>query len=224
MNKYYADIQSIDESIGKILQTLKEEGLDENTIVIFTSDHGCHFRTRNTEYKCSAHESSIHVPLIIQGPGFDNHRKVPELVSMIDIFPSLLDYLGLPIPSTTQGRSFIPLLRDETSRNEWNNEVFIQISGSAVSRALRTPEWTYVALAPGVDFRRNPGSQRYRDYQLYNNRADPAQLVNFAGRVNMRTPTQRLLHWIGERSVPEVTAHLRQRLIQRMVEAGEASP
>lgn len=96
--------------------------------------------------------------------------------------------------------------------------------GSAVSRALRTPEWTYVALAPGVNPQQNPGSLHYQDYQLYNNRGDPNQLVNMAGRINMRVPSKRLIHYIGERSVPEVTEHLRQRLIQRMVEAGEAAP
>ncbi len=224
LDKYYGDIKAIDDSLGRILKTLKEENLDENTIIIFTSDHGCHFRTRNDEYKCSGHESSIHVPLIIQGPGFDNCQKIPELVSMIDVVPSLLDYLDLPIPSTIQGRSFIPLTHDEMARKEWHNEVFVQISGSAVARALRTPEWTYVALAPGVDVHRNPGSLHYRDYQLYNNRADRTQLVNLAGRVNMRVPSKRLLHYIGERTVPEITAHLRQRLIQRMVEAGEAPP
>jgi len=95
--------------------------------------------------------------------------------------------------------------------------------GSAVSRALRTPEWTYVAPAPGVDFQQKPGSLHYREYQLYNNRGDPNQLVNIAGRINMRVPSKRLIHYIGERSVPEVTEHLRQRLIQRMVEAGEAA-
>lgn len=225
LNKYYGDIKAIDESLGRIFQTLKEENLEDETIVIFTSDHACHFRTRNAEYKCSGHESSIHVPLIIQGPGFDRHQKIPELVSMIDVFPSLLDSVGLPIPSTVQGQSFLPLVRDPEAHKKWPNEVFIQISGTGgVARALRTSEWTYVALAPDADVHRFPGSMRYRDYQMYNNRADPAQLVNLAGRVNFRVPTDRLVHFIGERAVPEVTAHLRERLIERMVEAGEARP
>lgn len=77
--KYYGCIAKIDEAVGTILGTLEELGLDENTIVVFTSDHGCHFRTRNTEYKRSAHESSVHVPLIIQGPKFNHSRAVTEL-------------------------------------------------------------------------------------------------------------------------------------------------
>ncbi len=224
LNKYYGDVKAIDESLGRIFKTLKEQNLDDNTIVIFTSDHGCHFRTRNQEYKRSPHESSVHVPLMIQGPGFNNSQVIPELVSMIDVTPTILDRLGLPVPSSMQGRSFLPLTHDEKAREEWPNEVFIQISESETARALRTPEWTYVALAPEANPAHDPGSLHYRDYQLYNNRADPAQLVNMAGRLDARWPTKRLLHYAGNRSMPEITDHLRQRLIERMVQAGEERP
>ncbi len=214
---YYGDIKSIDDSLGRIFSTLKEQNLEDNTIVIFISDHGCHFRTRNTEYKRSPHESSIHVPLLIKGPGFNNSGTVAELVSMIDVMPSILDMLGLTIPSTVQGQSFIPLLTDAGAREAWQNEVFIQISESETARALRTPEWTYVALAPRA---RGASSLHYRDYQLYNNRADPAQLVNLAGR----TDPPGLVHYVGDRSMREITGHLRSRLIERMVQAGEVRP
>ena len=224
LEKYYGDVKAIDESLGRIFKTLKEQNLEDNTIVIFTSDHGCHFRTRNQEYKRSPHESSVHIPLMIQGPGFNNRQIVPELVSMIDVTPSILDLLGLSIPSTMQGRSFIPLLHDEKAREEWSNEVFIQISESETARALRTTEWTYVALAPEANPVGDSGSLHYRDYQLYNNRADPSQLLNLAGRLDTRWPSKTPLHYIGERSMPEITAHLRERLIERMVQAGEARP
>lgn len=214
---YYGDCKAIDESFGRILATLKEQNLDNNTIVIFMSDHGCHFRTRNNEYKRSPHESSIHVPLMIQGPGFNNSRIIPELISMIDITPSLLSLLGLPIPSSVQGRSVMPLLNDPAARAQWRNEVLVQISESEVARALRTDEWTYVALSPQSNPGRDPGSTHYQDYQLYNNRADPAQLFNLTGRSGAE-------HYLGDRSIREITTQLRQRLIALMVEAGEQAP
>ena len=220
LDKYYGDIKAIDESLGRILKTLKEQNLDENTIVIFTSDHGCHFRTRNAEYKCSGHESSIHVPLIIQGPGFDNSQTISQLVNIIDIAPSLLDIAGAPIPSFMMGRSLLPLVHDAAARAAWPNEVFVQISESQTARALRTPEWTYVALADQPHATQYPGSLHYRDYQLYDNRADPAQLFNLCGRVD----PPGIVHYAGDRSMRQITAHLRQRLIQRMVEAGEPRP
>lgn len=217
---YYGDVKAIDESMGRIFKILKEQKLENNTIVIFTSDHGCHFRTRNTEYKRSPQDSSIHVPLMIQGPGFNNSLKIDQLVSMVDVMPSILDALGLPIPSSVQGRSFIPLMHNDKARELWRNEVFVQISESETARALRTPEWTYVALAPDANPFRDSGSMYYRDYQLYDNKADAAQVINLAGR----SDPPELVHYIGDRSIREVQDHLRNRLIEIMVEAGEKRP
>lgn len=217
---YYGDCKSIDESMGRIFQTLREQNLEDNTIVIFLSDHGCHFRTRNTEYKRSPHDSSTHVPLLIQGPGFNSGRKVSELVGLVDVAPTIIDILGLPIPTVMQGRSFLPLLNDSETRAAWRNEIFIQTSESEIARALRTPEWTYVALAPDADSRSSGESMNYRDYQLYNNTTDPAQIVNLAGRAD----PPRLLHYGGGRSMRQITDDLRERLLARMEEAGEPRP
>lgn len=217
---YYGDCKSIDESMGKIFQTLREQNLEDNTIVIFLSDHGCHFRTRNAEYKRSPHESSIHIPLIIQGPGFNNSLKISEMVSLVDITPTLLSVLGLPVPASMQGTNFLPLVSDPAARAAWRNEVFVQISESQTARAIRTPEWTYVALAPDTDTRTDSGSMAYRDYQLYNNFADPAQIINLAGR----SDPPGLVHYAGNRSMRQITDELRERLLARMEEAGEPRP
>ncbi|MCL5005347.1 MAG: sulfatase-like hydrolase/transferase [Acidobacteria bacterium] len=217
---YYGDCKSIDEFVGTILRTLAEENLLDNTVVVFMSDHGCHFRTRNTEYKRSPHESSIHVPLIMQGPGLNQSRKVEGLVSMIDIAPTLLDAVGVPVPDSMKGRSFLPLINRTEERESWGNEVFIQISESMVARALRTDQWTYCVADPNLPGWKYPSSNKYVEYQMYNLAADPHQLLNLAGR---HDPPQ-LVHHGGDRSLPEVAAHLRERLIARIVEAGEDAP
>jgi arylsulfatase A-like enzyme len=217
---YYGDCKSIDESMGRIFQALRQQNLEDNTIVVFLSDHGCHFRTRNDEYKRSPHESSIHVPLLVQGPGFDNSRRISEMVSLMDVAPSLLAAASVPIPPSMQGRNFLPLLDDARARASWRNEIFIQISESETARALRTPEWTYVALAPDANTDSDSGSAAYRDYQLYNNAADAAQIVNLAGRAD---PPE-LVHYAGGRSIRNITDELRERLLARMEEAGEARP
>ena len=201
---YYGAIQRVDESVGQILQTLRERHLEDNTIVAFVSDHGCHFRTRNTEYKRSPHESSIHVPLLMQGPGLNLGRKVTQLGGMIDLMPTLLDAAGIPAPAGVQGRSMLPLLHSPEAREQWPEEVFIQISESCVGRALRTDRWTYCVLDPDAH-RNQPNSSRYQEYQLYDLAADPHQIINLAGRSEYR----------------EISAHLRQRLLTRMQEAGE---
>ncbi len=179
---YYGCLKTIDEAVGEIRSTLQETGLDRDTIVVFTSDHGCHFMTRNTEYKRSGHDSSVRIPLVMKGPGFGGGQKVDELISMVDLMPTLLAGAGLRLPDSVQGTSTMGLVSGK--RREWRNEVFVQMSEFWVARALRTPEWTYVAAAPreGVQHRAAPNARRYSAFQLYDNQGDPNQLVNLAGR------------------------------------------
>ncbi len=216
---YYGDIKSIDECVGTVLKTLAEENLEDNTIVMFISDHGCHFRTRGRAYKQSPHESSIHIPLIFQGPGFNQSRKVSEVVSMVDVAPTLLEAAGVQVPSSMAGHSFRPLIHQSAGREKWHNEAFVQISGPMIGRALRTAEWTYCIADPDAGHR-VPNSMHYREYQMYNLGADPHQLLNLAGRRD----SPKLVHFNGDRPLPEVADHLRQRLIARMVEIGEQAP
>ncbi len=211
---YCGAVKSIDDSVGEIRKTLAERGLEDDTIFLFLSDHGCHFRTRNAEYKRSPHESSIHVPLVVQGPGFDRSLEIPELTSQIDITPTLLSAVGVPVPASMQGRSFMPLLDRKTQ--DWPNEVYVQISEVGTGRALRTPEWTYAVMAPGSGHASTAASDHYQEEYLYNLAADPHQLMNLAGRRDDRA----LVHGL---SVPpqQAAAELRERLLAKMVEAGE---
>lgn len=211
---YCGAVKSIDDSVGEIRKTLAERGLEDDTIFLFLSDHGCHFRTRNAEYKRSPHESSIHVPLVIQGPGFDRTLETPELTSQIDVTPTLLSAAGLPVPASMQGRSFMPLLDRKT--DGWSNEVYVQISEVGTGRALRTPEWTYAVMAPGSGRATAAASDHYREEYLYNLAADPHQLTNLAGRHD----NPELVHGFG---VPpqQAATELRERLLAKMVEAGE---
>lgn len=181
---YYGCIARLDECFGRIVEVLKSKGIFDNTIIVFLSDHGCHFRTRNTEYKRSCHESSIRIPLIIHGPGFNKSLVIPELVSLVDVAPTLLEAVGISIPKSMQGRSVIPLINRDIK--EWKNEVFIQISESSVARAIRTERWKYCVIAEDKDGWLDSKSDTYIEYQLYDLYADPYELVNLAGRREYR--------------------------------------
>ncbi|MBE2240791.1 MAG: arylsulfatase, partial [Caldilineaceae bacterium] len=158
------------------------------------------------EYKRSCHESSIRVPTALCGPGFDGGGQLAELVSLIDLPPTLLDAAGLPIPAAMEGRSILPLVRRKTA--DWPEEVFVQISESQVGRAIRTRRWKYCVNAPdGVGWR-DAGSDHYVEEALYDLHADPYELQNLAGIEDLRG----------------VADDLRDRLIARMVQAGEAAP
>jgi arylsulfatase A-like enzyme len=204
---YYGCVKAIDDAVGTLLATLKEEGIENDTIVVFISDHGCHFKTRNAEYKRSPHESSIHVPLIMQGPGFDRALEVSEFVSHVNLAPTLLEATKTPIPGTMQGKSFMRLL--DRRVEDWPNEVYIGMREFVTGRILRTPEWTYAVAAP-----KRPGwkaaerSDSYVEYMLYDNKADPFQHTNLA----------------GFRQTKQASEELRARLIKRIEEAGDPAP
>jgi uncharacterized sulfatase len=133
---YLGCCHSIDNNLKRIQDKLDELNMTDNTILIFTSDHGCHFKTRNKEYKRSCHESSIHIPLVIKGPRFEGGRVIKDLISLIDLAPSLLTMAGVNIPNFMKGRPIQNLIEGTT--DEWPKEVFLQISESQVGRAIRT--------------------------------------------------------------------------------------
>ena len=203
---YYGCIEAIDASVGRVRRILEEEHLVENTIFVFMSDHGCHFMTRNQEFKRSTHNSSIRVPLLIDGPGFNGTQQIPELVGLIDLAPTLLEAAGVPVPSTWKGRSIVPLLNDPATRQNWPNQQLIQISESLTGRAIRTPDWTYCVA--DLSGKRASAASTYTEYQMYDQRADPNELVNLAGRKEYRQKAD----------------ELREQLKKLIVAAGEPEP
>ena len=170
---YLACCESLDENAGRIVDALKEAGIYEDTLVVYTSDHGCHFRTRNSEYKRSPHDASLHVPLVIRGPGFTGGKKIRQLTSLIDLPPTLLAAAGIPVPEAFPGVPLQKLAADpETPVRE---EVFVQISEAGEGRAIRTLTHTYCAMFEGEG-----GSRRLCEAALYDDIADPYQRNNLA--------------------------------------------
>lgn len=199
-------MKRIDEALGRLQDALKSLDLDRRTIVLFTSDHGCHFRTRNGEYKRSCREASIRVPAAIWGPGFDGAGRIDALVSLLDLPPTLLEAAGLPVPAAMQGHSLLPLLGGARRQDgDGRDEILVQVSESEVGRAVRTRRWKYYVHAPDRDPRRDPDSPRYVERHLYDLGADPYELNDLAGRESHR----------------EVSNVLRQRLTRLLAAAGE---
>ena len=203
---YYGIVKRLDEALGRMLDVLKSLDLTEDTILLYTTDHGSHFKTRNSEYKRCCHESAVRLPTALCGPGLDGGGRIQQLVSLVDLPPTLLDAAGLPVPDEMQGRSILPLLHGTAA--EWPEEVLIQISESQVGRAVRTHRWKYSIVAPDKQGWRDPSADRYVEEFLYDLEADPYELTNL----------------LGYESHQKVAAVMRERLIRRMVEAGEAAP
>ena len=175
----------------------------DDTVVLITSDHGNHFKTRNDEYKRSGHDASLRVPTVFAGPGFDGGGRVQRLVSILDLSATLCDAAGVDPPEGHEGRSILPLIRDP--RSPWRDELFFQISESEVGRGLRTQRWKYGITAPDADPWHDAHAARYVEAYLYDLGHDPYELDNLIGQENHRRVAERL----------------RQRLLERMAEIGE---
>jgi len=200
---YYGMVKRLDEGLGRIQDALKSLGLKEKTVILFTSDHGCHFKTRNAEYKRSCHESSIRVPTAWSGPGFQGGGQITEMVSLIDLPPTLLDAAGIPVPEAMQGRSLLPLAQKREV--EWPEEMYLQISETEIGRVVRTQRWKYEVVAPSGDPWKDACAEEYIEYSLYDLQADPYELTNLAGLDSHR----------------QVADLLKERLLKRMEQAGE---
>jgi arylsulfatase A-like enzyme len=205
---YWGMIKRLDEAFGRIRDALRSRSLDENTIILFTTDHGCHFKTRNGEYKRSCHESSIRLPTALYGPGFVSGGEIAEMTNLIDMPPTLLDAAGLDVPDDMQGRSIMPLVRNE--KVEWPDEAFLQISEAQVGRAIRTERWKYCIDAPDKDtwFDGQRGATKYVEQYLYDLQADPYEMNNL----------------VEYDAYDAIKAELRKRLLRWMTEVGEDVP
>lgn len=211
---YCGMVKRLDEAFGRLLEALRSLGMERETVVLFTSDHGCHFGTRNRElapgcrddFKRSCHESALRVPAAMNGSIFRGGGAVDEFVSLVDIAPTLLDACGISVPAHMQGRSLVPVLRGGTE--EERTEVFAQISESQVGRAVRTRRWKYSVKAPGADGFELSAAERYEEDCLYDLWSDPYELHNL----------------IRYESHSHVADTLRERLLLRIEEVEGTRP
>ena len=204
---YLGCCNSLDTAVGRLRKELETLGLAENTVIIYTCDHACHFRTRNNEYKRSCHDNSIRVPLIACGPGFRGGKTVHELASLIDLPPTILTAGGVAVPGAMRGRPLQELV--EGKAQHWPEEVFVQISESQTGRAIRTSRWKYAVRAlEKVDHQGDGHADGYHEDFLYDLEADPHERNNL----------------VSDPAFNPVRAELRERLKRRMQGAGEAVP
>jgi len=149
----------IDPFIGKLMDTLGKYGLDEKTIVIFTSDHGEAFGEHGSFLHNELHYEELHIPLIFAIPNAAQ-RTIDSQVQNIDIMPTMLDILGIPTPDGAQGKSLMPLIRGETkSINEYTYGYWINMS------SIRSEKWKLIRHATG-------------ELELYDVEHDPTEQAN----------------------------------------------
>jgi N-acetylglucosamine-6-sulfatase len=161
---------AVDRAVGRVLAALRRSGVLDNTLVVFTSDNGfMHGEHRLELMKVVPYEPSIRVPLLISGPGIRRGLQIPDVVSNVDLAPTILAVTGARPGRPQDGRSLLPVLRAPGS---WAGRAVLLEGGPPGSvtdyEGLRTPDYSYVELADG-------------ERELYDLRRDPDQLQNLAG-------------------------------------------
>ena len=171
---YYAAVTTLDQQIGRLLDHLRAKGQLDQTLVVFTSDHGYHLGWRGQWCKHSLSEQVLRVPLIVRHPQGAKGAKAGGIVELLDLFPTLCDFAGIPAPETLDGRSFLPLLMDPEAEGkpgafcQWGN-----------SRTVRTLRWRLTE--------RRDGSR-----ELYDHSADPAEYDNLIAKPEHAPLVERL--------------------------------
>jgi len=167
---YFANITYIDSQVGILMQALKETGLDENTVVVFTADHGDMLGERGLWYKMSWFQDACRIPLIVSAPGTFKSGRVASSVSSIDLLPTLAeianDGAGFTPAEPIDGRSLLPHL----NRTGGHDEVIGEYCGEGAIAPLlmiRRDNWKYVCSTPDPD-------------QLFDLKADPYEKTNLA--------------------------------------------
>ena len=163
---YYASVSFMDAQVGKVLTALREEGLEENTIVIFTSDHGFHLCEHDFWMKVGLMDESSRVPLIIKVPG-QAPAAANGFVELLDLYPTVSELCGLEVPQRLQGKSLVEMIG--------NPSITVRDAAFCVNKnsyLLRSKEWAFI----------QHGDSGELGLQLYDMQSDPKQYDNLATR------------------------------------------
>jgi arylsulfatase A-like enzyme len=143
---YYANISDVDRQVGRMLQTLDAVGQLENTLVIVTSDHGLAIGSHGLRGKQNMYEHTVGVPLVIRGPEIPRGKQFTAQCYLRDLYPTVCDLTGVPIPETVQSPSLKPVLTG--AQTQVHDAVFAHFRDS--QRMVRTERWKYIVY-PLVD-------------------------------------------------------------------------
>jgi len=163
---YYASVSYMDAQVGRVLNTIKEEGLEDNTIIIFTSDHGFHLGEHDFWMKVSLHEESVRVPMIIKVPG-KKPTVCNSFVELLDLYPTIAELAGLKTSKHIQGKSLTKVLDNPEIEVR---DMSFSVSQGGKSFLLRTNKWAY------IQYNENASA----GIELFDMVNDPKQFENLA--------------------------------------------
>ena len=184
ISDYYAMVSEVDHNIGRILDELKRQGLDRNTIVVFAGDNGLAVGQHGLLGKQNVYEHSMGMPLVFRGPGIPRGRTRSTFVYHHDIGPTILEMAGLEVPDTMESMSLVDAIRDpyvvvrKVMYNSYQNK----------QRAVREGDWKLIRYnVDGVEYT-----------QLFNLEDDPWETRNLADKPEMAGKVSRLMRLLRQ--------------------------
>ena len=182
---YLACVAFVDAQVGKILDEIEssaDSNIRDNTLIIFTSDHGYHLGEKQYIFKQSPWEESVRIPFVVSGPGVASNKVCTQPISLVDVYPTCIDYAGMNAPHTLDGNSIKPLLEDPENGNGWTGTEY-SVSGIGSSATVSTNQ---IAPYSEQHFSIRTAQYRYIYYrngeeELYDHNNDPNEwtsLVN----------------------------------------------
>jgi arylsulfatase A-like enzyme len=174
---YWACVSFTDAQVGKVLETLEQQGLAEETVVVFWGDNGFHLGEHRLWAKGTSFEESTRVPLLFDAPGVTDGTPTTELVELLDIYPTLCELLGLDAPAHLDGMSLAPMLADASAPGK--DAIFSRIYDQETVRTQRYRLTHYRKPTPDGDMGHLPTAN---DLELFDLEVDPQENVNVAQR------------------------------------------
>ncbi len=185
VQSYLASTTFVDHQVGRVLDALAASRFADNTIIILWSDHGYHLGEKGRFAKQSLWERSSHVPLIIAGPNLPAAQACGQPVQLLDLYPTLLDLLGLPANKRNEGHSLMPLLKNP--KQSWAHAAITSYGPN--NHAIQTDRYRYIRFEDGSE-------------ELYDHRADPHEWDNLAGDPRQKPVIAKLREYLPEVNAP----------------------
>ena len=186
VRSYVACIRHADALVGRVLDALDRSPYADNTVVVFWSDHGYHFGEKHHFAKDTLWERSSRVPLAIAAPGVTTPNSASKRpVSLLNLYPTLVDLCGLPERPDLEGVSLRPLLEDPD--REWERPAVMTFGRG--NHAVRSERYRYIRYADG-------------DEELYDHRTDPEEWTNLAGDASYAEVIADHARWLPQRDAP----------------------
>jgi arylsulfatase A-like enzyme len=180
---YYAMITHMDDRIGRIIEALREKGELEQTIIVYTADHGLALGQHGLMGKQNLYDHSIRIPLLISGPGVPSGKQFDQVTCQFDIFPTVCDLAGVPIPDTVDGQSLLPIINGE--KQQVHDSVFAVYKD--LQRMVSDGEWKLIRYYRPEEH--NYGTDKL---QLFHLKEDPAETIDLSEDERYADHVQRL--------------------------------